>query len=415
MKKLLYLLILVFVVTGCEKQKSNNQLSEPVKITLNAPEQTLENSGKYFTFSLLSSVIEAENSEENISISPFSLNSVLAMAMNGASGDTKDSIKRAMGFGNLSDTEINTYFKKVKETVLITDQSAKIIIANSLWYKQEATIEIPFANINKTYFDSEIRPIDFSDQNNVNVINKWCSDNTNGLINNVIVSIKKEDFMYLINALYFKAPWQKGYAFEKDKTVFKPFSLPEGGSVQTKMMIAENDVLHYSDANLSMISIPYGNGAFSMLLFLPAQNSDPVKTAAKLSEESYLNTIIAQSYKKRVRMEIPKFKFRYDVSLNDILKSRGMAIAYNPLTADFSHAFSGVSLFISDVKQFNYINVDEEGTEAAAVTVITVGITSIPQIQDFILNRPFLFAIRENTSGVILFAGKVGNPVNSQE
>jgi len=415
MKKLLYLLILVFVVTGCEKQKSNNQLSEPVKITLNAPEQTLANSGKCFTFSLLSSVIEAENSDVNISISPFSLNSVLAMAMNGAAGDTKDSIKRAMGFGNLSDTEINAYFKKVKETVLITDQSAKIIIANSLWYRQEAIVEIPFVNINKTYFDSEIKPIDFSDQSNVNVINKWCSDNTNGLINNVIESIKQEDFMYLINALYFKAPWQKGYAFEKDKTVFKPFSLPEGGSAEVKMMVAENDVIHYSDANLSMISIPYGNGAFSMLLFLPAQNSDPVKTAAKLSEESYLNAIIAQSYKKRVRMEIPKFKFRYNVSLNDILKSRGMAIAYNPLTADFSNAFGGVSLFISDVKQFNYINVDEEGTEAAAVTVITVGITSIPQIQDFILNRPFLFAIRENTSGVILFAGKVGNPVKSQE
>ncbi len=405
------------LITGCDKQSDNTdntEITEPIEITLNAPEQLLAEKGKSFTFSLLSSVISSEETDKNISISPFSLNSSLAMLLNAVAGASKDSVKKAMGYDDFTISEVNSYFKKVREAVLSTDNTTKVIIANSIWYRQEATPETPFVNINKSYFNAEIKPIDFSDQGNVKLINDWCSDKTNGLINEAIDIIKPDDFMYMINALYFKAIWQKGYEFDKKNTVSKSFNLARGGVAQVNMMKAEFKLPYYSDQNLSMISMPYGNGAFSMLFFLPAPTKDPLQTAVLLSNEEYLNSVIEEAYEKNqqqtVRVEVPKFKFRFNTSFNDILKERGMAIVYDPLRADFTDSFRGVPLVVTDVKQLNYINVDEEGTEAAAVTVVTVGVTSVPQVTEFRLDRPFLFAIRENTSGVILFAGRVGNP-----
>ena len=410
----IYVIAGLYIVTGCEKQSDNTEISEPIQITLNAPEQLLAEKGKSFSFSLLSSVISSEETDKNISISPFSLNSCLAMVLNAAAGPSKDSVKKAMGYDDFTVSEVNSYFKKVREAVLKTDNTTQVIIANSIWYRQEATPELPFVNINKSFFNAEINPIDFSNQGNVNLINDWCSDKTNGLINEAIDKIKPEDFMYLINALYFKAIWQKGYEFDKKNTVSTNFNLGSGGVAQVNMMKAELKLPYYSDQNLSMISMPYGNGAFSMLFFLPAPTKDPLQTVVLLSDEEYLNSVIGGAYEKNqqqtVRVEIPKFKFRFNKSLNDILKERGMAIVYDPFRADFTDAFRGVPLIVSDVKQLNYINVDEEGTEAAAVTVVTFGVNSVPQFTEFRLDRPFLFAIRENTSGVILFAGRVGNP-----
>ncbi|MCK9305311.1 MAG: serpin family protein [Bacteroidales bacterium] len=401
----------LYTITGCEKQ-NGGEPEDPIQIALNAPEQELAVRGKSFTFSLLTSVIESEEEDVNISISPFSLNSALAMLMNGASGATKDSIGKAMGFDGFTASDVNNYFKKVREAVLKTDKSAKILIANSIWYRQEATPQTLFINLNKTFYNAEIKPLDFTDQESAGIINQWCSDNTNGLIDKVIETIKPEDFMYLINALYFKAPWQKGYEFDPENTASGNFNLAGGGSAGVSMMKNDFNVSYYSDQNLSMISIPYGNGAFAMHFFLPAQGKSCETIANSLIDEVYLNKIISESAERKVSAYIPRFKFKYDIGLNNILQSRGMSIAYDPLRADFTDSFKGVPLVVTDVKQFNYINVDEEGTEAAAVTSITVGLTSMPQTTEFRLDRPFLYAIRENTSGVILFAGRVGNPAS---
>ncbi|MFA5850607.1 MAG: serpin family protein [Bacteroidales bacterium] len=403
------------LLSSCDKTQSpsDETIKHPITIQLNLSETKMAEADKSFAMDFFSLVYEQNVNgakKENIMVSPFSLSTALAMVWNGASGETKTAIQNVMGFQNYTDTELNGYYKKMKESLLSTDPSVKLAIANSIWYRSGITVNDVFVQTNKTWYNAQVKALDFTSPDAVKTINKWCSDNTNGLIKEVLQEISPYDLMYLLNALYFKGEWSKGYAFKESETKSGLFKKEDGTNVSVNMMNNKKELLYYTDETLSAVNLPYGNGAFGMILMLPQANVSLTKMLAQLKSPMYWQNMLKNRVKKEVSMQIPKFKIEYKDNLNEILKQMGMAVAFNSDLADFSRIFPQLKSYISTVDQFTYIDISEKGTEAAAVTVIGIKNTSYTPPVDFIANRPFLFVICEESTGCVLFMGMVGNP-----
>jgi serpin B len=411
-------LVVVFLASAsallfsCESAvNEENNLSEPIKIVLTETELHMSQEGNAFAANLFATVKEHGKEQENMLISPLSLNMALAMVWNGAGGETKQSIQKAMGMGNYPPSEVNGYFKKLREALLKTDPMVKLAIANSIWSRKGFPVKPDFYNINREWYNAEVRELDFSAANAPDIINQWCSDNTNGLIDKMIDEIPNDLMMYLINALYFKGEWANGHGFVAEKTANELFYKEDGSPIEVKMMQQNSELGYFSDELLSATALPYGNKAFSMVFILPNQGVSFDAVLNQLKQVDYWNKCMYPSGNYDVNLYIPSFKFEYETSLNETLRQLGMEIAFSSL-ADFS-GISDVALAISTVKQKAVIEVNEEGSEAAAVTVVEMVYTTIqtePQPITFKANRPFLFAIKENSTGTVLFMGKIGNP-----
>jgi serpin B len=386
--------------------------SEPIKIALTSNEVQMVAENNNFAIDFFTALYATSENTENIIVSPFSLSMALAMVWNGAEGETKQAIQQAIGMSNYPESEINDYFKKLGDALLKTDPNTKLAIANSIWTHEGFPVKQSFYDVNKTWYNAEVQEIDFSSADALTLINKWCSDKTNGLIKKILEKISPGEVMYLLNALYFKGIWSS--KFDASETQKQPFYRENGTSISIDMMHQNNKLGYYSDEHLSLTSLYYGNGAFSMTFVLPNQNVSFEAMLNQLKQPEYFkNCLYAGIYNYAiVDLFIPKFKLEYKKELNKILKLLGMGIAFSG-AADFS-GISDTSLEISKVIQKVYIDVNEEGTEAAVVTAIGMETTSPnpeqPQQVTFRADRPFLFLIRENSTGTVLFMGKVENP-----
>jgi len=403
------------LLSSCDKNQSPSEetIKEPITIQLNTSETKMAEADKSFAMEFFSLAYENNQKgakKDNIMISPFSLSTALAMVWNGADGETKSAIQNVLGFQSYTDNDVNGYYKKMKESLLSTDPSVKLAIANSIWYRNGISVNDGFVQTNKTWYNAQVQALDFSSPDAVKTINKWCSDNTNGLIKEVLKEISPYDLMYLLNALYFKGDWGKGYTFKETETKSGLFKKENGTIVSANMMNNQKELLYYTDETLSAVNLPYGNGAFSMVIMLPQENVSVSKMITKLKSPLYWQNFIKNMVTKEVNMQIPKFKIEYKDNLNDILKQMGMAIAFDSYLADFSRIFPQLKSYISTVDQFTYIDVNEKGTEAAAVTIIGIKNTSYTPPVNFTANHPFVFAICEKSTGCVLFMGMVGNP-----
>lgn len=410
MKKLFFLISVLTLALSCSKDSGSSVNSEPLVINLSASDEAIANIGNTFTFEVLGRVINEKTG--NIMISPYSLSACLSMTANGAKGATQDSMLKALGFTGKTISQVNSYFEKVTTSILKTDPSTKLSIANSIWYRNTISVKSEFIQTTSDSYKAMVKGIDFNASSSVNTINKWASDKTNGLITKVIDEITPDNIMFLLNAVYFKAIWAKGFEFDSKKSKKMQFYQTNKVNTTVTMMINEHSYNSIVNENLSAVSIPYGNGAFEFLAFLPSETSSIGKMITDLTNESNFNSLIAQMESRKIILQLPKFKFKFDSRLNNILYSLGMGIAFDPFNADFSNAFNGLSdAHISSVKQFNYIEVNEKGTEAAAVTVTGMDATSMPVSPiSIVFNRPFVFLIREKSTGIVLFAGKIENP-----
>ena len=384
----------------------------PLKI---ACDSALVAQGNAFAMKLFA-VANAQNpNDDNVVLSPLSLNMALAMVWNGANGATKTAIQTAMGMENYASQEVNEYFKTIREGFMQTDAvNTQLALANSIWYRPDFLVKQPFIDLNLLYYNAQVQPLDFSLPNACDILNQWCSDNTNGLINDMFQPpISSDVVMYLINALYFKSIWADSLAFDPTETrqmIFYENSYVDGG-ISVKMMHQRNDFQYYSDENLQLLTIPYGNGAFTMNFVLPQGNKTFTQMLTALNAPNYWkNCLNSRILMHNFEVYIPKFKVRYDTQekLNPILTELGMGIAFDEGRADFS-GISDLQTFISEVKQKTYIDVNEAGTEAAAVTAVGEGATSIQEM--FMANRTFLFVIQEESTGVVLFMGKINKPI----
>ncbi len=398
----------VFLI-ACNKDTSPITPDQPQPMRpLTANEQYIADAAGDFGLDLFKSISASAAQDENLFISPLSVSMALGMTMNGADSNTYTAMRRTLGFEGLSEEEINEAYKSLITLLMQADPKVIFEIANSIWYRDQFTINPLFIETNRTYFDATILPKNFNDPATVKAINDWVSDKTHGKITEVIDQIDPMTLMFLINAIYFKGTWQ--YEFEKDKTVEAPFYLIDGQTSTCQLMQVEGDFNYYADETVQIIDLPYGAGNFSMTVFLPRDAEildDFIENIDQIKWQSYLSNLDTSG----VLLELPKFKLEYKLIMNQVLKNLGMGVAFVPGQADFSRIVDDIELFISKVLHKTFVQVDEEGTEAAAVTVVEISFTSIkPNGNLMRVDRPFMFVLRERQSGTILFMGKILNP-----
>lgn len=402
-----------FFGTSCDKNNGAaniKELPEPIHITLRSAEQEMVRCDQQFAFDFFANLFDEEalTEDKNFMVSPLSLSMALSMTMNGAAGETGKAMKQTLQMGDYSKTEINGYYKKLKEALLKTDPTTKLSIANAIFANRQVAIHSDFINTNQSYYDATVQPVDFSDAATAGIINKWASDQTQGLIKKVIDRTNALDLMYLLNALYFKGIWTT--EFDAKNTSLKPFAGQDGVTTQVEMMKQKAKFNYTQDQNLQLVQLPYGNQAFSMMVLLPREGKKLKDVLAATRQRDYWSGLKSGLCEAEVDLFLPKFKTEYSKKLNDVLTKMGMGIAFTD-AADFS-GITDVPARISFVKQDTYISTDESGTEAAAVTTVGMELTSMPsQPQKVIFNaeRPFIYIIQENSTGAILFMGAVKN------
>jgi len=266
--------------------------------------------------------------------------------------------------------------------------------------------EADFVQRCRESYGAEARELDFTDPNAPAVINAWVSDKTAGKIPTIIDAIATDMVLYLINAIYFKGSWAE--KFDPAKTRDGTFALADGTRVTTPMMARTGSYGYHRGDDFLAVHLPYGDGKIGMYVVLPDEGVGLARLAGELGGAGW-GAWMAQTQVERVDLSLPRFRFDYDVVLNDALKAMGMGIAFQQQGADFS-GMSPVGPYISEVKHKTFIEVNEEGTEAAAVTSVGVGTTAVPLNVTVAVDRPFLFLIRHNPTGTLLFVGAVVDP-----
>lgn len=402
MKQLIFpYLIISALVAGCTKDTPDAK-RELVKVSLTPHQKSLVLANNAFGFDMFRAINKSESSDKNVFISPLSISLALAMTSNGANGDTKTEMLNTLRFPELSADEINGYFQNLTSALIDLDPTVKLGIANSIWYREGFSVLPDFLSINKSYYNAEVQALDFSDPSAINTINGWVATKTNDRIKKVIDEIGSDVVMYLINAIYFKGQWT--YDFDKKLTAEGIFHNTGAGQSTVPFMHQEAGFNYYSNDSLQLLEMPYGQGNFSMVVLLPEPGHSVSALAEGLTPEIW-DALLADTAKINVHVAIPRFKFEYEKILNDDLKGLGMVKAFG--AADFSNISPSVDLKISMVKHNSFVEVNEEGTEAAAVTVVEIIEYLSPGPLTFTVDRPFLFAIRETTTNTILFIGKV--------
>ena len=411
MKKYFYFTCMtgiLFFIHACNSDTplEDVQPAKPIELTLRQSEKV--NADNRFSFSMFKEVSLLAD-KPNTFFSPLSLNMALGMLYNGASGDTRTEMADALGMSDFTETEINEYYQKMSQALLKVDPLTEIAIANSIWYREGFSVKQPFIDVNKKYFDAEVKALDFNKSDAADIINKWCADKTKNRIKEIIEKpIPNNLMMYLINALYFKSKWKS--EFEKSKTKQDDFTTAGNQKKKVNMMEQTASFPYFADEHLQCVEMPYGNEAFSMLAILPANDMDIDGLIDYLDDTAWQN-IVDNLYPHTVWLKLPRFKVECELQLNDPVKNVGMERIFDEFRADLSN-ISNVQLFVSAIKQKTFVEVNEEGTEAAAVTVIGIGPASVgpgTSVQ-FFANRPFLYLIKEKSTGAILFIGRMDAP-----
>jgi len=405
------LLISVPVFSSCAKDSGSTN-TVPVVSDERSDElagkvdKSLIASNTDFAFNIFNKLI-MEDSGQNIFISPLSILLALAMTYNGAVGDTNLAMADAMELSGMDMEELNQGFSDLMVSILNGDPSVQINIANSIWSRLGFDLKEDFVDINKKYYSSEVKELDFSDPAVVDTINGWIEDATEEKIKKMLTEIPGDVVMYLINAIYFKGDWT--YPFEEEATYEEDFNLEDGSKKPVEMMHIVEHYDYITGENFGMVRLPYGDEKFSMYIVLPDEGV-AVDSIVGFLDGYYYDNLINSMVDKEIRLAMPKYKMEYGVKvLNDVLTELGMGIAFGP-EADFSGINPGI--FISEVMHKAVIEVNEKGSEAAAATVVAMAESAMPvdEMIEFIVDRPFFFVIADDRSGSILFMGKVVSP-----
>jgi serine protease inhibitor len=405
------LLVLAALAVAC-KDPSGPEARTP-RITelpraLSAGEQRVISASNAFGFGLLRE-LDRTHAGKNIFMSPLSASMALGMTMNGAAGQTYDQMREALAFGAASRGEINESYRSLIDMLRGLDPTVEFRIANSIWYRNTFPFEQTFLTESQQYFDARVAALDFNAANAAPTINDWVKQSTNNKIEEIVDGPIGDDVvMYLINAIYFNGSWTT--RFDKSKTRQDQFTTIDGTTAPIEMMRLTDTVRVAQTGDVQAIDLPYGGGAYSMTILLPRPGKSVTDVVSSLTAASWQNTI-ANATAQEIELQMPKFKLRWEALLNDPLMALGMNLPFSAGLADFTRMSPmGTALYISKVKQKSYVDVHEEGTEAAAVTSVEIRVVCTCGPQVIRIDRPFVFAIRERLSGTILFMGKIVRP-----
>ncbi|MFB0516913.1 MAG: serpin family protein [Candidatus Neomarinimicrobiota bacterium] len=396
----------------CQRMPTEPQPSVLPRALTPEEVQLVESSDR-FGLKLFREVV-CQDAGKNIFISPLSVSMALGMTANGAADSTLAAMRATLDLSDMTEEESNAAYQSLIELLTDADPKVQFDIANSIWYRNIWTFNEDFLVRCRDYFEAVVQGLDFSDPAAADVINAWVKENTNGKIEEIVDKpIDPLTAMFLINALYFKGTWT--YEFDPEDTKADEFTRWDGSKVVCRMMSQETDLLYYSNDEFQMVDLPYGDGLFSMTVLLPKPDVHVDSLIAYITPDDWQSWISALDT-HAVQLELPKLKLKYDLLMNSILQALGMGVAFDMCQADFSRmlvegaAYPG-NLYIEKVKHKTFVQVDEEGTEAAAVTMVEMGFTSIGPSSILVrVDRPFVFVIRERTSGALLFMGKIVEP-----
>lgn len=365
-----------------------------------------------FAFKLYKQVLK-QGTAKNVFVSPSSVILALAMTYNGAEGETRQAMAHALEIEGLSLDEVNRAFADLQSMLGSADPKLQLKIANSLWAKKGVSLKVDFIQRSKEHYAAEVTNLDFENPTAPATINAWVRNNTDNRIEKVVDRISPDKILFLINAIYFKGQWRN--RFEKAKTREEDFNLADGRQKKLPMMSQSGKYNYYKGKDFQAVSLPYGTGRISMYVFLPDKSTTLDQFERNLTAENW-ETWMNSFREAPGEVMLPRFKIEYEVELNDALKALRMAEAFDPHRANFSgiaQLSQAERIYISEVKHKTFAEVNEEGTEAAAVTSVGMTVTSVqlPQ-ENFVMkvDRPFFLAIRDNLTGAVLFMGSIVDP-----
>jgi serine protease inhibitor len=355
-----------------------------------------------------------DSADKNLLISPLSISLALTMTYNGADGTTKSAMASALGFGGQTSDDVNAEAQAVMNSLRKPGGTTRLEIANSLFGSKKVAFKAPFIDANKKYFDAEVESIDFGDPGSLGKINGWVSKKTHAKIPTILDEINPAAVLYLLNAIYFKGAWE--HEFETAQTESKPFHLANGSKKDVAMMkMYRGDFSYAETPEFQAVSLPYNDKRLSLFVFLPAKNQSLAsfeKTLTAANWESWMKKF----HVKPGEVQLPRFKFSDDFKLAEPLSAIGMRQAFDPRGANFSKmaVVPEGPLFISQVLHKTFMEVNEEGTEAAAVTAVVMvpgsAPVAAPKPFSFVADRPFFIALHDSETNKLLFLGHIADP-----
>ncbi len=402
-------LLLIFFISGCDLFSSaggTDKTERELPREFSAQEKLVAEASNDFSFRLLNLLHEKEGNQPFF-VSPLSISTAFAMALNGADGDTYEQMRDFFGYSGMTNEEINRAYRDLIELLTTLDPKVVMNIANSIWVREDFQVLEDFLERNRTYFDAEVSRLDFSKPEAPDIINAWIEQKTKGLIEEMINEIDPLVVMYLINAIYFNGDWT--VQFDPDETEDRRFYRDDDTTIEVPTMTGRHEFRYYLGDDWTALDMWYGDAGFSFTALMPAEDAALQELIPDLTIARF-QSITSRLEQDTINVFMPKFELDYEIDDFPFdLMEMGLTLPFDSFEADFSRITDIQQIYISDVMHRAVIKLDEEGSEAAAVTVIEFRELSAggggKHYLTIRLDRPFLFFIRENSSNTILFMG----------
>lgn len=405
--KALVLLFALLMVSSCTDEQEQ---PDPINIDT----QEVLDAHLDFGLDIFTSIAsQSAYDDENLVMSPLSIQAALYMTLAGAEGNTESEMAQLLALGDITPNDHNLAYQQLEQLLSESSDNTNLSLSNAMFYDIEKIQPADdFVDQLNGFYDAQISSQDFTDANTVDNINAWVEQATEGRIEKVLESIDPMEAMFIINALFMKGDWQKG--FNPDLTTDRPFTYPDGQVKNVPTMSADDYYLYYQGQNYTAVDLPLKDSLFSATFILPG-NQTPQQLLGNLFSNNNLQTALTDIYEgfsdpQRIQLMLPKFETGSKLKLKDLLISMGMLDAFDMNDANFSDIGSASgNIFLTRVLHDTYLKVDEKGLEGAAVTTVGVGVTSIPPTVSF--NKPFLFFVRHIPTNALIFTGIINQPV----
>lgn len=395
-------LLSALILPSCSSDDDDKGSNPRKYIELTPEEAVIVSKGQPMALNMLKYFSE-NSGNDNFMVSPLSAQFCLSMLANGADGNTLNELINALNVTSLS--ELNSLNQRLSTELPKVDKKTVVRIANSMWLNKDFQVLPDYSLILSKVYKAEATSLDLTTMSAINKINRWCSDKTNGMIPTIFHKpLSDQTCMLLINALYFKGEWSE--PFKKENTADKDFTNADGSKVKVPMMQGSQTIICMKSTDHYMFSLDYGNEAYRMIVILPLEGHNLSEVLESFSMDDW-DEWKREGQVMNCPLWMPKFKIDTDFKLNDYLINLGVKDAFDRINADFSN-LSQQNVFLAGVRQLTSIEVDEKGTEAAAVTVtdLDASLPMIPRVEIHV-DRPFAFLIEEKSTGAVLFAGRI--------
>ena len=400
-----WFLVLAIIAGACQNDSVSPNAEEPVLRELSVAENELVNSINTFAFDLIRDLAE-HRPQDNVFLSPYGINLALSMTMNGAESSTLSSLHRGLEHEVMTPREINKSYSELTPFLQQLDPQVDFTLATALWYDRQLHTQPLSEDILSAYYQAHVSDLAFERRKSPDIINKWVKEQTDGHIEDFVEELDPDASMYVTSAVQFAGDWT--VPFHDEDTAPGTFHLPDGTEITTDMMVATRAQYRFlQDESKTIIDIPYGNQQYSMTLLMP--NQDSLLSLVRNLDAASFRGYLAQLDTVNSRLSLPRFTIDYQASLKPTLSRLGMGIAFGD-SANFNQLFVDPqsSVPLSDVLHRAVITVNEAGTEAVTSTVTQAqGIEVANAVH---VDRSFLFFIRENHTGAIVFAGRLNHP-----